>query len=190
MAVLSHLRHFMVVLATCACLPGGPVVAQPDRLTESEIKAGFLYNFTKFVQWPPETFANPNSPFVLGVIGSNPFGDLLTDAAAGKTVDGRAVLVKQFRHEEDFSACQILFVSSSEKKRTAQMLEQLKGASVLSVGEGDAFTQAGGMIAFIIEGDKVRLAINLEAAQAARIKISAKVIAVARLVGRQPQARN
>ena len=190
MAVLSRGRHCIVVLATCACLSGSSVVAQPDRLTESEIKAGFLYNFTKFVEWPPQTFAHPNAPFVLGVIGSNPFGDLLTDAAAGKTVDGRAVLIKQFSHEEDFSACQILFVSSSEKKRTAQILERLKGATVLSVGEGDAFTQAGGMIAFIIEGDKVRLAINLEAALAARLKISAKVIAVARLVGRQPQAGN
>src|ERR1700733_7667334 len=129
MAVLSRGAPFIVVLATCACLPGSSVVAQPDRLTESEIKAGFLYNFTKFVEWPTETFANPRAPFVLGVVGANPFGDLLTDAAAGKTVDGRAVLVKQFSHEEDLSACQILFVSSSEKNRTAQILERLKGAS-------------------------------------------------------------
>jgi hypothetical protein len=180
----------MIVLAAWACLRGSSVMAQPDRLTESEIKAGFLYNFTKFVEWPTETFANPTAPFVVGVIGANPFGDLLTGAAAGKTVDGRAVLIKQFSHEENFAGCQILFVSSSETKRTAQILEKLNGASVLSVGEGDAFTQAGGMIAFIIEGNKVRLAINLEAAVAARIKISAKVIAVARLVGRQPQGRN
>ena len=138
----------------------------------------------------PRIFPNGSAPIVLGIVGANPFGRLLTDAAAGKTVNGRAVLIKHFREDEDLKSCQIVFVSSSEKKRAAQILEKLGRANVLTVGEGDAFIEAGGMIAFVVEGNKVRLVMNLEAASEARLKISAKVIAVARRAGREPRAKN
>jgi hypothetical protein len=191
MAILIHGRQlWLAVLAACACLPASPEVAQTEGLTEYEIKAGFLYNFTKFVEWPPEDFPNGSAPIVLGIVGANPFGSLLTDAAAGKTVNGRAVLIKHFRADEDLKSCQIVFVSSSEKKRAEQILEKLGGANVLTVGEGDDFIEAGGMIAFVVEGNRVRLVMNLEAASEARLKISAKVIAVARLAAREPRAKH
>jgi hypothetical protein len=175
---------WMAMLMVCAVMQYGPVTAQSAELTESEIKAGFLYNFTKFVEWPQDAFADARAPIVLGIVGANPFGTLLV-GAAGKTVNGRAVLVKQFKEDEDLRGCQILFVSSSEKRHTAQILEKVKGARVLTVGEGPGFTQAGGMIAFVVEGNKVRLMIDLDATSEAGLKISAKVIAVARLVGRE-----
>jgi hypothetical protein len=191
MAILiRRLQPWLAVLAACACLPASTEAAQSEGLTEYEIKAGFLYNFTKFVEWPSEVFTNASAPIVLGIVGANPFGMLLADAAAGKTINGRAVLIKPFREDEDLKSCQIVFVSSSEKKRAAQILEKLGRANVLTVGEGDAFIEAGGMIAFVVEANKVRLVMNLEAASEARLKISAKVIAVARRAGREPRAKN
>jgi len=181
----------VTMLAACVYyLPARAEVSLPDGLTEYEIKAGFLYNFTKFVEWPSEAFANASAPIIVGIVGANPFGKLLTTAARGTTVNGREVLIKQLREDEDLKGCHILFVSSSERKHTAQILEKLAGANVLTVGEGDGFIAAGGMIAFVEESNKIRLVINLERASAARLRISAKVIQVARLAGREPRANN
>jgi YfiR/HmsC-like len=156
--------------------------AQSQPLSESEIKAGFLFNFTKFVEWPADAFADPSVPIVLGIVGDNPVTDLLTETAAGKTVNGRAVVVRRFKEGQDLRSCHILFVSASEEKHAPQILERVKGSQVLTVGEISGFAQSGGMINFFVEGKKVRLEINLDAAARARLKISAKVIAVARLV--------
>lgn len=156
--------------------------AQTQPLSEYEIKAGFLFNFTRFVEWPPDAFADPRSPIVLGVVGNSPVAALLSETAAGKIVNGRAVIVRRFREGEELRSCHIVFVSSSEEKHVLQILERLKGSQALTVGETAKFAQAGGMINFLVEGNKVRLEINLDAAATARVKISAKVIAVAQLV--------
>lgn len=156
--------------------------AQTQALSEAQIKAGFVFNFTKFIEWPTDAFADPESPIVLGVLGDSPITDLLIETAAGKTVNGRAVTIRRFNEGQDPRTCHILFVSSSEQKRALQILEKVKGSSVLTVSETSGFAQAGGMINFFVEGNKVRLEINLDAAGQARLKISAKVIAVARLV--------
>ena len=163
-----------------------PAAGQAPALTENEIKAGFLFNFTKFVEWPTDAFSDANSPIILGIVGEDPFGDLLVQAVAGKSVNGRAVLLKHFKEEQPLRACNILFVSGSEEKHLARILEKLKGSSILTVGETDGFAQAGGIINFTIEGNRVRLEINLDAATRTRLKISAKVIAVARLVRDNP----
>jgi hypothetical protein len=156
--------------------------AQSEALTENQIKAGFLYNFTKFVEWPPDSFVDSNVPTVVGVVGDTPITSLVTGAAEGRTVNGRAVIVKQFKLGQDLRGCQILFVSASEEKHMAQILDAIRGSSVLTVSESDGFAESGGVINFFVEGNKVRLEINLEAASRARLKISAKVIGVARLV--------
>jgi len=161
--------------------------AQAPALTETQIKAGFLFNFTKFVEWPADAFADAGSPIVLGIVGEDPFGDLLTQAVAGKTVNGRTVLLRHFKEDQNLQACNILFIGASEGGHVARILEKLRGSSVLTVGETDNFAQQGGIINFAIEENKVRLQINLEAASRARVKISAKVIAVARLVTDNPR---
>jgi YfiR/HmsC-like len=170
---------FAAYSLTCA---GTMAKAQSQPLSEYEIKAGFLFNFTKFVEWPPDAFADSSVPIVLGIVGDNPVTDLLTETAAGKTVNGRAVVVRRFKEGQDLRSCHIVFVSSSEGKHVPQILESVKGSRVLTVGETSGFAQSGGMINFFVEGNKVRLEINLDAAARARLKISAKVIAVARLV--------
>jgi hypothetical protein len=184
-AISTPLRKTLglILLAACSLARAGTLPeAQSQPLSEYEIKAGFLFNFTKFVEWPPDAFADPSVPIVLGIVGDNPVTDLLTETAAGKTVNGRAVLVRRFKEGQDLRSCHILFVSSSEGKHVPQILESVKGSRVLTVGETNGFAESGGMINFFVEGNKVRLEINLEAAARARLKISAKVIAVARLV--------
>jgi hypothetical protein len=162
--------------------PGTVARAQSQPLSEYEIKAGFLFNFAKFVDWPPDAFADPSAPIVMGIVGDNPVIELLTETAAGKIVNGRAVVVRRFKEGQDLRGCHILFVSLSEGKHLPQILESVKGSHALTVGETSGFTQSGGMINFFVEGSRVRLEINLDAATRARGKISAKVIAVARLV--------
>jgi hypothetical protein len=161
--------------------------AQSQPLSESQIKAGFLFNFTKFVEWPPEAFADPGVPIVLGIVGDSSVAELLIETAAGKIVNGRAVIVQRFKEGQDPRTCHILFVGSSQERHVPQILERVKGSPILTVSETSGFAQFGGMINFTVEGNKVRLEINLDATARARLKISAKVIAVARLVTGEPQ---
>jgi hypothetical protein len=173
----------LIVFAACSLLCAGMVArAQSQTLSESQIKAGFLFNFTKFVEWPPEAFADSGAPIELGVLGDNPVTELLIETAAGKTVNGRTVMVHRFKEGQDPRICHILFVSSSQENHVSQILERVKGLPILTVSETNGFAQSGGMINFFVEGNKVRLEINLDTAMRARLKISAKVIAVARLV--------
>jgi hypothetical protein len=156
--------------------------AQNAKLTEEQIKAGFLFNFTKFVEWPANTFPDASAPIVLGVVGESPITHLLSEISVGKSVNGRAVDVRSFKTGQDLRACQILFIVASEARHVTQILEGLKGSNVLTVSEFAGFAQSGGMINFYVEGNNVRLEINLDTAVHGGLKISSKVIAVARLV--------
>jgi len=160
--------------------------AQSEPPSEYQIKAAFLYNFAKFVEWPADTFADPHDPIVLGIVGEDPFGSVLDKIVLGKTVNGRGLMIKRLKPGPDLRKCHILFISSSEKKHLAPILESLQGSSVLTVGETDRFAQSGGVINFILEENKVRFEINSETAARARLKISSKLLALARIVANQP----
>lgn len=153
--------------------------AQDSAPTEYQIKAAFLYNFAKFVQWPPQAFASPTSPIVIGVLGKNNFGDVLEKTIRGKVINDRPLQFKQFHSVKEATNCQILFISTSEKNSLPKILDDLQGASVLTVSETDHFTEAGGMINFIIEDNKIHFQINNEAAKKARLTISSKLLSLA-----------
>jgi hypothetical protein len=163
-------------------------LAQTPAATEYEIKAAFLYNFAKFVQWPPAAFADPGGPLVIGVLGDDPFGSDLDRIIEGKTANDRPLVIKRSKRLEDLRACHILFVSASESGHLAAMLNSLRTASVLTVGETDQFIPLGGVINFIDRENKVHFVINVEAAQRAGLKISSKLLKVADLVIGQPEA--
>jgi hypothetical protein len=148
-------------------------------LPEYQVKALFLFNFAKYVDWPVDTFAEAATPFVIGMIGESKIGDNLRKAVDGKNVSGRPIVVRQIEKGEDLGKCQILFVSVSEKKRAGEIANQLKGRSVLTVGESEQFTQQGGVINFTKKEGKVRLEIDLGAARQARLQISSKLLSVA-----------
>jgi len=172
-----------VLVAALALLGSMPLAqAQAEEPTEHQIKAAFLYNFAKFVEWPPEAFAGAHAPIVLGIVGEDPFGSALDGMVAGKAVNGRALVVKRLTLGPELRFCHILFISSSEKKHLGRILELLKGSSVLTVGEMSRFVQSGGAVNFVLDENRVRFEVNVDAATRARLKVSAKLLALARSV--------
>jgi hypothetical protein len=156
--------------------------ADEYRADEYRIKAAFLYNFAKFIEWPVQAFKSPSDPIVIGVLGKNPFGDALAEAVSGKTLGGRAFQVREVTDAQQAAACQIVFVSSSERKRLGPLFSRIGNASVLTVGETDNFASEGGIINFKIDAGIVRLQINVEAARKQQLRISAKLLSLAEIV--------
>jgi len=155
------------------------VHAQNSQPTEYQIKAAFLFNFAKFVEWPPEAFGGASSPLVIGILGDNPFHDDLTRIISHKAVDQHPLVVREYRSLEGLTNCHMLFISNSEKERLPEILALLKGSNVVSVGEMDQFTESGGMIKFALKENKIRFLINNEAAHRAGLKVSSKLLALA-----------
>ena len=158
--------------------------------TEYQVKAAYLFNFLKFVEWPGDPLANTQGQWVIGIVGDNPFGDQLTQVIAGKTVQGHELQIKRFQPGEDLRVCHVLFISASEKKRLPTMLAALSGSSVLTVADMDHFIESGGMIQFVMEEKRVRFGIDVGAASRARLKVSAKLLSLARTVTRVERVEN
>jgi YfiR/HmsC-like len=169
---------------TCAIVLGILLSAdaRAQQANEYQVKAAFLYNFAKFVEWPSQAFKNPSDSIVIGVLGTNPFGDALAAAVAGKTLGGRSFQVREISTAQQAAVCQIVFIGSSERKRLAALLLGMGNAAVLTVGETDNFAAAGGIVNFKIDGGNVRLQINIEAARKAQLRISAKLLSLAEIV--------
>lgn len=146
---------------------------------EYQIKAAFLFNFAKFVDWPPPAFPQTDSPIVIGVLGKNVFGHYLEDTIRDKQVKNRRFEIKEFASVNDAVNCHILFISPSLKDNLPKILTALHNASVLTVSESDQFIEAGGMINFTIEESKVHFQINDNAAKKAGLKISSKLLSLA-----------
>jgi len=147
-------------------------------MSEYQVKALFLLNFVKYVDWPAEA----SSPIVIGILGQDNFGDSLTDAVAGKNIDGRSIVIKHLSADNDPSGCTILFISSSETSRLSQILGKTSALPILTVGETESFLQNSGIINFTLQDGKIRLAINLKAAQKVNLQISSKLLSVADVV--------
>ena len=183
MRVFSGLaiRWTMVFLALHLAVPPF-TIAQSKSAGEYEVKAAFLYNFAKFIDWPANSFAGPQSPFLICILGADPFGRAMDDALQGKMVGSHLVAIQRVKEFADLRHCQMVFVSSSESPRLAKILQSLRGSSVLVVGESEGFAIAGGTIQFAIEQDRVRFLINPDAAENAGIKVSSKLLALAKVV--------
>ncbi|HLG97565.1 MAG TPA: YfiR family protein [Bryobacteraceae bacterium] len=160
----------------------GRCLAQNSTSNEYAVKALFLYNFAKFADWPP-TMAG--GPICIGVIGDDPFGQVLDDAVAGKTVNGRAFVVRRFKSEQDARQCHIVFVNL-EKRLMRPALEKLKDCGVMTVGDARGFAEAGGVVNFLLVDDRVRFEINLDAAARAGLKFSSKLLMLAKIVHGEP----
>ena len=152
----------------------------PSR--EYQIKAVFLFNFAQFVEWPPRAFASANSPIVIGVLGENPFGEYLDETVRGEKVENRPLEVQRYLQVDEIKTCHVLFISRSEASRLDQILVSLKDRSILLVGDGDDFVQRGGMIRLATNQSKIRVSINVDAAKAANLTISSKLLRAAELV--------
>lgn len=153
--------------------------AQNSQPTEYQIKAAFIYNFARFVDWPTQAFADASSPFIIGVLGKNNFGSSLAQTIHGKSVHGHPLEFKLVPSLAQATNCQVLFISTSEKSRVSKIISTLGRASILTVGESDDFIARGGMIDLKIVDDKVRFEINNSAAKGAGLAISSKLLTLA-----------
>jgi hypothetical protein len=176
MAVLKVLRALLVL--GCLAAPGY-VVAAPS---EYQVKAVFLFNFARFVEWPASAFASPEAPFVVGVFGHDPFGADLDEVVKGETVNGRPLIVRRVRSATEAAQCQILFIHESEDKRLTEVLSALDRQSTLTVSDVPGASQRGVMIRLVTEGGRVRMRVNVESARAAALVISSNLLRAAEIV--------
>lgn len=174
-----------LVVATMLLAAGGPARgedAPPGALSDYQVKAAYLYYFTTFVDWPPEAFERTGNELVIGVLGEDPFGGLLDATLRGKSVNHRTLVVRRFTSIKEARDSHVLFISASERDRIPSILKALEGAAVLTVGDFDGFATRGGQIAFHTIDRKVRFDINVAAVERARIKISAQLMKLGRIV--------
>jgi hypothetical protein len=146
------------------------------------IKAAFLYNFAKFTEWPLDSAGKADDPLTLCVVGEDPFGNILNETIEGKTVRGRRLVIWRLRSGEDLKDCQIAFISSRERSQMQATIERLKGTGVLTVGDGEGFAALGGVINFKMVDNKVHFDVNVDAAERAKLKISSKLLSLAKIV--------
>lgn len=157
------------------------VLAQAFK--EYDLKATFLYHLAQFVEWPTEAFPTEETPLVIGILGIDPFGKVLNEIVDGEVVKNRKLKVQRYRNVEEIKDCHILFISQSESGRLDQIFSNLKERNILTVGDTEGFAQQGGVVRFLTEKNKIRLRINIDAAKAAGLTISSKLLRAAELVG-------
>ncbi len=179
---LLRLQCGAILVAVIFCLSAPSYAADAPKVAEYDLKAVFLLNFARFVEWPATAFADERSPLVIGVLGDDPFDAKLDNAVRGEKAQGRSIIVQRYRRVEDITTCHILFVCRSESERLKEIFSQLKNRKILTVGETRAFTLHGGMISFATETNKTRLRIAVEAANAAQLTISSMMLRSAEIV--------
>jgi hypothetical protein len=173
----------MAVPAIVVSLAAATGASAQEPPLEYQVKAAFLYNFTQFVEWPPDAFPGPTAPMTLCVAGVNPFGALLDQLVAGEVHDGRRFAVRRVTPAGDFTGCHVLFVPRTERARTAAILARARGPATLTVGEFPEFLAAGGIVNFFLEENKVRFEIQQAAAERAGLRISSRLLRLARVSG-------
>ncbi len=173
--LLAYLALSIAAAVSCGAL------AEP--VSEYQVKAVFLFNFSQFVSWPAAAFASADAPLVIGVLGDDPFGGELDAVVAGERVGGRALLVRRYREVADIKDCQILFIDRSEAARLRDIVRALRGRSILTVSDIEGAAGSGVMITLVLEADHVRMRINVAAARASGLVLSSQLLRPAQIVG-------
>jgi hypothetical protein len=170
----------LAAFLTLVCVT--PSGAQTNPSGEYQLKAAFLLNFAKFIEWPQNAFQGDKTPIVVCVFRYDPFGSALDEILRGKNINNRELLARRINELPEVKACQLVFISEREEKRLPDILNSLNGASVLVVGEGGEFAERGGGVQFFLEADKLRFAVNVDAVQRARLSVNSRLLALARIV--------
>jgi hypothetical protein len=172
-----------VVIALSLLLTGSRQSSRAQSTDEEyRVKAAFIFHFAQLVDWPQETQTGEANSLFLCTIGEDPFQGALESTIAGKAVGNKIIRVRHLGSAEDMQACQILFFGRAQSKHIPTLLANLHNAPVLTVGESAGFLGAGGMICFVLDQNNVRFGINLDAAEAAKLKIGSRLLLLAQTV--------
>lgn len=175
---MSNLATLLIGLSlSTPSIAGHTTLPVPPLQSEYEVKAAFLFNFTKFIEWPPSQLRDGEA-IIIGIVGHDPFGKSIDDIVQGKSVDGHSVSVRRYRWSDELGNCHLLFVPAGESD--GAKLSKLASRSVVLVGETPGFNRKGGMINFVIDGGRVRFEINSSAAKSAGVVISSKLLGLAK----------
>ena len=179
-----RLLQFAIVGAVSSLLPANAYAQQTE---EYHVKAAFLFHFAQLVDWPAPAAGGENKPLTLCTIGHDPFDGGLEATLQGKSIGIRALQIRHLKLTQDAAGCQVLFIDSRDRKQISSVLAALKNEAVLTVGESDDFAKQGGMIGFSMDQDKVRFDINLDAALRVKLKISSRLLLLAKsVIGNRP----
>ncbi len=183
------IKSLLLGLLFAVASGGWPACAQEAPPSEYQVKAAFLYNFAKFVEWPPQAFPDAGTPITIAILGDrgeNPFGAYLENIIKDRAINGRRLIIKQFASVSDpgLKLCHIIFICRSEKSGLGKILEDLKGINALTVTDMEQLPPSGVMVNFVMEESKVRFEINDMAAKQAGLKISSKLLSLAKNKGK------
>ncbi|MGA2076451.1 MAG: YfiR family protein, partial [Terriglobia bacterium] len=154
--------------------------------SEYRVKLAFLYNFAQFVEWPADAFRDPAAPLTICVAGQDPFEGEIGQGLRGRTAGGHLVEIRKLKRDENPRGCHMIFVRAGDRKLAGRLLADLRGSSTLTVGETKGFADLGGVINLVVEENKLRFEINLGAARQTRLKLSSKLLALAKIVDAAP----
>lgn len=180
--LLRGLRTVPFVFCLLHVLVPRTAGGQEDPVDEYKLKAAMLYNLTYFVEWPGSAYPDRHAPILLCILGQDPFASSLASTIPKQTDNVRPVLIRHLQSDKEIPGCLILYISSSERKTAAHIFSSLNGSGILTVGEMTQFAAHGGMIQFSLEDQHVRFDINIDAASRAGLKISSKLLALAKIV--------
>jgi hypothetical protein len=175
---MTNARSFIALLLLITNLAS---TAQSTPSREYELKAVFLFNFSQFVEWPIASFSTRQAPFVIGILGKNPFGVYLEEIVSGEKANGHAVTIQYYNDVKEISACQILFINVAGTKNTQRIIESLKGHTILTVSDASDFSELGGMVRFFTRDNKIKFEINPDASRASGLVISSKLLRLAEI---------
>lgn len=173
----------LLIILLLLCL--GVVIATPasraemKAFDEYQVKSVFLLNLTNFVNWPSKSFSGPNAPFRIIILGEDPFGPILDKAVKGETVQGHPIVIERLNYRESLPPCHILFISPSLKQKLPDILASIKSSHLLTVSDYAGFCRQGGMINLVHKNNRVRIEVNVKAAEPAGLQISSKLLRVA-----------
>lgn len=155
--------------------------AQTKPALEYQVKAAFLYNFTRFVSWPSSAFSSPTAPFVIGIVRNDPFGSYLEDIIDREKVDEHPIVIQHYDHAKDIGNCHILFIPAGDDNKIKEIIAFTAHQNMLTVSDANRFVNWGGVINFFKDDNKLRVQINIAAAKAAGLEISSKLLKISKI---------
>ena len=174
---MRFVRQLAGMLLWCTLAWAAPPAA------EHQLKAVYLFNFGQFVEWPPEAFASPDAPFVIGILGEDPVAETLEAVVHGESLHGRRVVVSRFEQPSGIGPCHIVYIGRGEAARLDAALAAVRGRAVLTVSDVGGAEHRGAVIALFTESNRIRMRINVGEARAGNLVISSKLLRPAEIVG-------